>query len=89
MVFAMLFYSFGVIVGFLMSETEREILETLVTLENVAAKMPTSNPKPDLRPMFARLEALASQLPKETDSELRHFLHRKSYQKARVLLEQR
>jgi hypothetical protein len=85
----MLFYSFGVIVDFLMSQTEREILETLVKLENAAAKMPTSDPKPDLRPMFARLEALAAQLPKETDTELLHFLHRKSYQKARVLLEQR
>jgi hypothetical protein len=51
--------------------------------------MPKANPKPDLRPMFARLETLAGQLPKETDPNLLHYLHRKSYQKARALLEQR
>ena len=84
----MLFYANAFIVGFVMTETEREILETLVMLENTAAKMPTSNPKPDLRPLFAQIESLAAQLPKETDRELLHFLHRKSYQKARALLEQ-
>jgi len=72
-----------------MTKTEQEILETLVTLEKAAAQMPTANPKPDLRPMFARLETLAGQLPKETDPDLLHYLHRGSYQKARALLEQR
>jgi hypothetical protein len=72
-----------------MTKTEQEILETLVTLETAAAQMPKANPKPDLRPMFARLETLAGQLPKETDPNLLHYLHRKSYQKARALLEQR
>jgi hypothetical protein len=28
-------------------------------------------------------------LPKETDRDLLHYLHRKSYQKARAFLEQR
>ena len=85
----MLFSLIGGIVGFLMTKTEQEILETLVTLEDAVAQMPNANPKPDLRPMFARLESLAGQLPKETDRDLLHYLHRKSYQKARAFLEQR
>jgi hypothetical protein len=72
-----------------MTKTEQEILETLVTLENAAARMPTAKPKPDLRPMFMRLETLAAQLPKGTDPDLLHYLHRKSYQKARAFLEER
>ena len=51
--------------------------------------MPTANPKPDLRPIFARVEGLAEKLPPATDPDLLHFLQRKSYQKARVCLEQR
>ncbi|HEX3718591.1 MAG TPA: hypothetical protein VH595_11540 [Verrucomicrobiae bacterium] len=72
-----------------MTKTEQEILATLVELEENVAKMPTANPKPDLRLLFARLEALTGQLPKETDGDLLHYLHRKSYQKARAFLEQR
>jgi hypothetical protein len=85
----MLFWLIGRIVDYLMTKTEQEILETLVTLESAVAQMPTANPKPDLRPMFARLETLAGQLPKGTDPDLLHYLHRKSYQKARAFLEQR
>jgi hypothetical protein len=72
-----------------MTKTEQEILDTLVELEEVAAKMPTANPKPDLRPLFTRLDALARQLPADADRDLLHYLHRKSYQKARAFLEQR
>ncbi len=85
----MLFSLIGGMVDLLMTKTEQEILETLVTLEDAVAQMPKANPKPDLRPMFARLETLAGQLPKETDPDLLHYLHRKSYQKARAFLEQR
>jgi hypothetical protein len=85
----MLFSLIGGIVEKLMTKTEQEILETLVTLEKAVAQMPAANPKPDLRPIFARLETLTGQLPKETDSDLLHYLHRKSYQKARAFLEQR
>ncbi len=51
--------------------------------------MPSANPKPDLRPMFARLDALTLQLPKSADPDLLHYLHKKSYQKARLFLEGR
>jgi len=85
----MLFSLIGGTVESLMTKIEQEILETLVSLDNAAAQMRAANPKPDLRPMFARLETLAGQLPGETDRDLLHYLHRKSYQKARALLEQR
>jgi hypothetical protein len=89
LVFAMLFYQIGGMFDLRMTKTEQEILETLVALDEAVAQMPKANPKPDLRPMFALLEALAGQLPKETDRDLLHYLHRKSYQKARAFLEQR
>jgi hypothetical protein len=72
-----------------MTQIEQEILDTLVTLEENVAKMPTANPKPDLRALFTKLDTLARQLPKETDGDLLHYIHRKSYQKARAFLEQR
>lgn len=72
-----------------MTATEQEILKTLKELENAVAQMATASPKPDLRPVFGRLDALALQLPAGADPQLRHFLQRKSYQKARALLEER
>jgi hypothetical protein len=72
-----------------MTQIEREIFETLKEVEQAAARMAGSDPKPDLRPLFARLEELARRLPAEADAELRHYLQRKSYQKARALFEQR
>jgi hypothetical protein len=42
-----------------------------------------------LSALFARIDELAGQLPPETDPELRHFLQRKSHQKAKCLLENR
>jgi hypothetical protein len=72
-----------------MTKIEQELLDTLVELERLAASMPQANPKPDLRPVFARLEALTGQLPPGTDPNLLHYLHRKSYQKARAFLDAR
>jgi hypothetical protein len=72
-----------------MSEIEQRILESLLELENSVAQMATANPKPNLLPIFARLEELARQLPPATtDRDLLHYLQRKSYQKARLLLEE-
>ena len=90
--FAMLFWPVAVLFlqpDMTMTTTEREILDTLLELEAGVASMPTANPKPDLRPLFARIDALAGQLPPGTDPQLRHFLQRKSYQKARAFLEER
>ena len=70
-----------------MSQTENEILQTLIELDQAVKAMPTAKPKPDLRPLFNRLDELANQLPPTTDPQLLHFLQRKSYEKARARLE--
>ena len=72
-----------------MSATERDILQTLTELENAVKAMATTNPKPNLSPPLNRIDALTDQLPKETDATLLHYLHRKSYEKARLWLEGR
>lgn len=66
---------------------EKEILDTLVELDKAVKGMATANPKPNLIPLFTRLDELAAKLPRGTDPELMHFLQRKSYEKARVKLE--
>ena len=38
---------------------------------------------------FDRIDALAASLPPGTDGELRHYLQKKSYEKARLFLEGR
>ena len=72
-----------------MSVTERDILQTLTELENAVKAMATTNPKPNLSPLLNRIDALTDQLPKDTDAALLHYLHRKSYEKARLWLEGR
>ena len=73
----------------IMNETEQAVLQALIELDHVVSTLAATNPKPDLRPLFARIDELTLQLPREADPELRHFLQRKSYQKARAHLEGR
>ena len=72
-----------------MTETERAILQALLDLDAAVKAMPTASPKPNLLPIFARLDELARQLPKDSAPDLLHYLHRKSYEKARLWLEGR
>jgi hypothetical protein len=72
-----------------MNETERHILQTLVELEAAVKAMPAANPKPNLLPLFTRLDELTNQLPKNTAPDLLHYLHKRSYEKARLFLEGR
>jgi hypothetical protein len=72
-----------------MSGTETEILETLLELERLIQSLPTANPKPSLLPVFSRLDELTAKLPSGTSPELLHYLHKKSYQKARLFLQGR
>ena len=51
--------------------------------------MADAGPKPDLLPLFARLDELTRRLPPQTAPELLHYLHKKSYEKARLFLEGR
>jgi hypothetical protein len=64
-------------------------LQTLLELERAVQTMATRNPKPDLLPLFSRLDELAGQLPAGTDPMLLHYLSKKSYEKARLFLQGR
>lgn len=68
-----------------MSETEKLLLTALLELE--AAARDRRQLPPPLQPLFERIDRLAASLPPETDPELRHFLQRKSYTKAREWLQ--
>lgn len=65
------------------------LLQTLQELESAVASMATANPKPNLIPIFDRIEELTRQLPRGTDPDLLHYLHKKSYQKALFFLQGR
>jgi hypothetical protein len=51
--------------------------------------MTTAKVKPDLIAVFSRIDSLRGQLPKNTDPNLLHYLHKQSYEKARLWLEGR
>jgi len=68
---------------------EHELLNALAELDNAVKAMPAIEAKPNLLLLFTRIDELAGQLPPAADPELRHFLQRKSYEKARLLLEGR
>ena len=72
-----------------MSEIESAILKTLTELDAAVKAMPAVNPKPNLLPLFARLDELTRQLPRDAAPDLLHYLHKKSYEKARLWLEGR
>lgn len=72
-----------------MGEIEQQILHVLVELEDAVKAARTANKKPDLLPIFARIDQLAARLESGTDPDLVHYLRRKSYEKARVWLEGR
>ena len=58
-----------------MTGTERDILESLLELERAVASMPKANPKPNLLPLFTRIDDLTHQLPRDADPSLLHYLH--------------
>jgi hypothetical protein len=68
---------------------ETQLLAALVQLNATVKSLATANPKPSLLPLFARIDELAAQLPAGTDAGLRHYLHKKSYEKARLFLQGR
>jgi hypothetical protein len=72
-----------------MSATETALLTELTTLAETVRRMPTANPKPSLLPIFTRLDELTQQLPRSADPQLLHYLHKKSYEKARLWLQGR
>ncbi len=71
------------------ASVEKELLAALTQLTDTVKVMATANPKPSLLPLFTRLDDLTSQLPRDTDPSLLHYLHKKSYEKARRYLQGR
>ena len=72
-----------------MNATEQAILGQLTELEASVATMRPPGPRPELRPLLARLGELTRQLPPGTPPELLHYLHKHSYEKARLFLQGR
>ena len=72
-----------------MTRPENEILTALIDLDQAVKSLRTAVPKPDLQPLFARLDRLTDQLAPNSDPNLVHYLRKKSYEKARLLLEGR
>jgi hypothetical protein len=68
---------------------KKDLLNTLVELDAAVKAMPSANPRLNLLKLFARIDELAKQLPGDTDPTLRHYLRKKSYQKARLFLQGR
>jgi hypothetical protein len=68
---------------------EKNLLNALIELDNAVKSMPTANPKPNLLPIFSHIDELAKQLPRNADPTLLHYLHKKSYEKARLFLQDR
>ena len=69
-----------------MTTTEQQLLDVLLELESAIDKV-NDDPKPDLMAIFSRLDDLSNQMPKNASPDLLHYLHKKSYQKARLFLQ--
>jgi hypothetical protein len=65
------------------------LLAALDDLDVAVKSLPSASPKPDLLRLFSRIDGLAQQLPADTDPALLHYLHKKSYEKARQYLQGR
>ncbi len=68
---------------------EENLLNALIELDNAVKTMAAADPKPNLLPLFARIDELTKQLPRDADLALLHYLHKKSYEKARQFLQDR
>jgi hypothetical protein len=68
------------------SPLETDLLAALAELNQAVQAMPAAGPKPSLLPLFARLDDLTRRLPEAAAPELRHYLQKKSYEKARLFL---
>jgi hypothetical protein len=71
------------------STVESDLLVALVHLDDAVKSLPTANPKPSLLPIFSRIDELTKQMPRNADPTLLHYLHKKSYEKARLYLQGR
>jgi hypothetical protein len=70
-----------------MNSVEQAILEALRELDAAVKSVSKVEPKPNLLSMFERIDALTAQLPAGVNPDLLHYISRRSYEKARLLLE--
>ena len=70
-----------------MRDAEKQILAALLELDQKVQSMAAANPKPNLMPLFSRIDQLTRQLARDTAPTLLHYLHKKSYEKARLFLQ--
>jgi len=68
---------------------EQQLLDALAELDNAIKAMPAIEGKPNLLLLFSRIDGLAGQLSRGADPTLLHYLHKKSYEKARLFLQGR
>ena len=75
-----------------MTTLESEILQTLIDLEACATSAGPAVPgasRPSVLPIVRRLTELTGALPPGTSPDLLHYLHKRSYEKARLWLQGR
>ena len=75
-----------------MKAIEQAILEALQELEGAAAARGVvggAAAKVPILPILERIDRLAGELPSDAPGDLRHYLQRKSYEKARLFLQDR
>lgn len=68
---------------------EQEILQALRELESVATTVRSGGAPGGVRPVLERIGRLSASLPADAPGDLRHYLQRGSYEKARLFLEGR
>ena len=68
---------------------EEDLLQTLTELDKAVKAIRAVPGKPNLLPLFSRIDRIVEELPKNTDPQLLHYLHKRSYEKARLWLEGR
>jgi hypothetical protein len=68
---------------------ETELLNALRELDAAVRSRANVSPRPNLLPIFQKIDSLAASLPASTDPQLRHYLQKKSYEKAICWLEGR
>lgn len=72
-----------------MNPVERELLDALRELENVAGRIASGEAGASVLPQIRKIAELRRSLDPGTDPRLLHFLAKNSYEKARFFLEGR